>query len=383
MDGLTAFTRIRDRSLLAHLSEIDAFALSGAMEVVEVPAGSAVPRPERPEAAFFVVEGEVALYASTTETDPVGRAGRGKLVEPDVFLGGGARWQHHWFCEQPAILLRLPAAELMQAIEGTEGLLTYLRRVRDDHGLRRLDNDLRLFGAPAAAAVRLIGGVEKVTWARLSEAYRRHPGFAVLAEGELGVQVEVAGKKVDVGPFGRGDFVFLDDRLAAVKARPDVECWYVTVAAWRRELRQHDVEDFCAIADPVSVKRAALLAAPEPEEAPQSRLQLDATDDDDGLSVADFKVEPAELSRLHRRRRPVVRQHDEMDCGAACISRRSPSFHGRKRIGIPHLPLPRPRHARGRVARCAEAGRGGGHGDGGPSAMMSGLNGLRERPRAA
>ncbi len=333
MDGLTAFARIRDRSLLAHLSEIEAFALAGVMEVVEVPAGGAVPRPERAEAAFFVVDGEVEVYASTTETDPIARSAEGRLLEVETFLGGASTWRYHWFCERPTVLLRLPASDLKSAIEGTEGLLNYLRRTHEDHGLRRLDNDLRLFGVPSAAAVRLIGGLKKASWQRLKEAYRQHPGFAIPIRGDLRAQLEVGGKKVPLGPFQRGEFFFLSDALERVKASPDAEFWYLSQAVWRKEVRHHELEDFRAIADPIAVKQASLeaeVADPEPE---QPRLQVGIEQEDDGLSVADFKVEPKELARLHKKRRPVVRQHDEMDCGAACMSMVA-KFYG-KHIDIP------------------------------------------------
>ena len=297
-----------------------------------MPAGGAVPRPERADAVYFVVDGEVELYASTTEPEPIGRLGPGRTVELEAFLTRSRSWRHHWFCEHPAVLLRLPAAELMSAIEATDGLLEYLVRTQEDHGLRRLDNDLRLFGVPAPEVVRLVGGLEKVAWPRLQQAYPEAPGFAIVTRGEVNVRLDVAGKKVDVGPFRRGDFLFLHRGLDAVRARPEVECWFLSAATWRREVRHHDLDDFRAIADPVSVKRAALLEAPAPEE-PQSWLLLDVGEDVDDLSVADFKVEPKALARLHKRRRPVVRQHDEMDCGAACMSMVA-RFYG-KRIDIP------------------------------------------------
>lgn len=331
MDGLTAFARIRERSLLAHLSEIDAFALSGVMDVVEVSAGCTVPRPDGADAAFFVVDGEVEVYASTTESDPIGRIGAGRLLEVETFLGGGTSWRYHWFCEGPVVLLRLPAGDLRGAIEGTEGLFAYLRRTHEDHGLRRLDNDLRLFGVPSAAVVRLIGGLKKAAWSRLKTAYREHPGFAIPIQGELTAQLDVGGKKVPMGPFHRGDFFFLSDALERVKARPEAEFWYLSESVWRREVRHHELDDFRAIADPIAVKRASIEAESDDEPPAQPRLQLEQ--EDDGLSVADFKVEPKALARLHKKRRPVVRQHDEMDCGAACMSMVA-RFYG-KRIDVP------------------------------------------------
>jgi len=56
---------------------------------------------------------------------------------------------------------------------------------------------------------------------------------------------------------------------------------------------------------------------------------------DDGLGVQEFTAEPGEAAerRSRWRRLPWVRQHDEMDCAAACMSMVA-RYHGR-RIGLP------------------------------------------------
>ena len=326
MDRLSAFAKIKHRSLFSLMSEIDAFALAGAATFLEVPAGKPVPRPETPSELLIVVTGEVVLLDGPGG-EPAGRVAPGRSLELWAYLSGAPEWRHAWFCEQPTTLLSLPRRELDEVVAGTPGLAIYLERMCTDAGVRKLKTDLRLGGVAQQDVIRIISKLARVDWQTLEAHYRKHPGLVVIERGRLEVTILAKGKKEPIGPFRRGDCLFLDDSLAGVKATEATQLWYLAKSTWAAELSKHDLEAFRAIADPVTVKRLALEALPsEPPPPPPPPPNLE---EDLGVTIADFKVTAAELAKLHRRRRPIVRQHDEMDCAAACMSMIA-RYHGRR-----------------------------------------------------
>lgn len=330
MDPLSAFARIKQRSLFVLLDEIDAFALSGVASVVTVPAGQAVPRPSGPSQLFIVVSGDVRLQTAVGEV--IGRVGSGRSLELGTFLARSTRWQSDWFCEQESVLLALPETELREVIDATPGLAIYLERMCADVGIRKLKNDLRLGGIAQKDITRLISRLTRQAWKSLKTQYASSPGLAVLEQGRLSGEIEIKGTREPVGPFRGGDLFYLDEGVTSIQCDDAARLWFMPRSAWQSELsKKYDFDAFRAISDPIAVKRAALeaaLAEPQPPPPPPP-----PEEEDDGLSVADFKLDEQALARLHRKRRPFVRQHEEMDCAAACLSMVA-RFYGR-RISVP------------------------------------------------
>lgn len=372
MDRLSAFAVIRDRSLFRLLKKVDAFELAGLAKVVEVPAGQPVPRDDRTDALWVVVEGRVDLVERTGENEQVASVTKGRSLELATFRAAKETWKYDWIAERETTLLRLPGDAVRAKIRNTPGLERYLDLVIADPGVRRFKNDLRLFGF-GDETIRIVARMTLVPWSELSAEQSKRPGLVLVERGALSVELLHVRKRHGLGPFTPGDYIYVGEGMGTVTGGDDVRVWYLPREAWEKESSAERVESFLGLADPVTLKKSALGKLTIPGAATLAR-QKPKDDDVDELGVKDFKLPKEELAKLFKKRRPVVLQHDEMDCGAACLATVA-EFYGRK-IGIPRyrslVHVTREGASLAALKRAAEL-------TGMRSiGVMSGLNGLRD-----
>jgi CRP-like cAMP-binding protein len=257
MDRLSAFAVIRDRSLFRLLKKVDAFELAGLAKVVDVPAGAPVPRDDRTDALYVVVEGRIDLHERSGENDHVSSVTKGRSLELATFRAAKEAWRYDWSAERETTLLRLPGDAVRTKIRNTPGLERYLDLVIADPGVRRLKNDLRLFGF-GDETIRIVARMTQLTWGELSSEYSKRPGLALIERGALSVELVHIRKRHGLGPFTPGDYIYVGEGMGSVTATEDARVWFLPRDAWEKESSAERVESFLGLADPVTLKKSAL-----------------------------------------------------------------------------------------------------------------------------
>lgn len=325
---MTWFEKIAQRSLFELLEPRAAEALAKSGSVFDVRAGETVPR--QVGDLYLVLRGTIELLQPGT-TELVGRVTAGRAVELRHFLAGEDGFEFDWRASDAVEILRLPRAAAEHRLGEDVRLLTYLRRVVRSPGLRRLKNDLRLYGFGARQVALVLGQTKQGDWKPIQEALDKTRGILIIESGSVQVDVELADEPRSLGPFQRGDYLFVDNALAQYSSDEETRVLYLPLELMVDSLGPASTQSFLALADPVQVRRNAMLRS-APSRAPTfAHRRLEEEDEVDN-DLSDFRAgDTTRWSR--RRRRPVVRQHDELDCGAACLSTVA-RYYGR-RIAVP------------------------------------------------
>lgn len=307
------YEKIAARSLFGLLESGSAEALARSGSTYEVPAGGSVPR--RVHDLHLVVSGYVELVSSGG-TQVLGRVRPGRAIELRRFLSGEADFEYDWRAGEGTEILRLPRAMVERYVTSDARLLTYLRRVVHSPGLRRLKNDLRLYGFGARQVALLLGQTKQDDWRPPEDDPEMARGLVVIESGSIQVEVTIDEESRALGPFRRGDYLFVDASLAHYDSEEDTRVLRLPLELLVSELGSASTQSFLSLADPIEVRTAALRRTRVTQaQATHRRLEEEEEVGDD---LSAFRADAA--GRWRSRRRPIVRQHDELDCGAACLS---------------------------------------------------------------
>lgn len=320
------YASIARRSLFELLEPSTAEALARSGSTFEVAAGLPIPRHDQD--LHLVLRGSVELLAKGGG-QVLGRVRPGRAIELRRFLSSEFEFEFDWRAAEDVEILHLPRAMVERYLTADVRLLTYLRRVVRSPGLRRLKNDLRLYGFGARQVALLLGQTKQGDWSSLESGLEKTRGLLVIESGVLDVEVAVDEEPRALGPFRRGDYLFVDAAIARYTAAEETRVLYLPLELMVADLGVVSTQSFLALADPVQLKKTALERARRTQPPLVHRRLEDDEEVDDDLSV--FRAEAS--GGRGRRRRPVVRQHDELDCGAACLSMVA-RYYGR-RISVP------------------------------------------------
>lgn len=325
------YKEYRGRSIFEHLSNESSVKLLRGAKSVSFEAQEVIRRPETPQQLFLVAEGEVGLYAGGSRRIRQAIVSPGRALELKAILGLQPRWDHTWIAETNTRLFVIERSALEDALLLEPEAEAYLKTVALYPELRTVKNDLRLFGMDLADVKASLARFASCDAKVLTGTKTREKCLVVVHRGELLVTAKVRFVEQEVGRISAGEYFMLDGSTElTISALPETSIWVLTHRAWATVIGQAKVATVSTLFQPLEskiVSPSAGTASHAVAGAPNS------LEEDEGPSVADFEVTPKEQRKLHRRKFPVAKQHDQMDCGAACLAAVA-SFHGRK-ISLP------------------------------------------------
>lgn len=345
LDRSAAYVEIASKSLFGLFQPATAKALLEASHLSYSGAGNLIRRNPVPDSLFIVVEGQVGLYGSGDRNQKRGLVSPGRSIELKAYLNPSRGWEFEWLTESDTTLLQIHRGALDQALAKEVETANYLRRLTGASELFKLKNDLRLFGMPAEAVRKTIASLRKSPEA-MGVLKSKVASLGVVSSGAIGVGVKFDGTRQNAGEFLAGDYFIFGhrDAFTEVEVQAGTELWHLPMKDWLAIAPEAAIAKFIQLVDPVSAiileKIQTRTSRPRPvtvAEAPSAEgsepatatEELTSTEHDDGREVEDFLATPGFRAWLAKRKPLVVRQNDQMDCGAACMATVA-EYYGRK-----------------------------------------------------
>ncbi len=300
----------------------------------QLPAGHTLKRAAQPTQVSIVSSGEVTLFARFDRSVPRGRVGPGRIIEQRTLLTNETHWQYDWYTEAPAEVVSFSRATFDACLRQAPKLREYLLRTTEYAELEKLATDLRFFGFSEVEIELTIVALTLTPFENRPEVRAQRPFLGVVHEGELSL-LSAGDESCVIATYDSGDYLLIGghgDVAWDLKAK--TQLWLVSKDKWLTFVEAAKASQFLAFADPLtSAETTRALKQSKTARVNADEAKALDDDDDDGLEVEHFACSEAELKALQRRKRPIIHQHDEMDCGAACMAMVT-QFHGR-RVSMP------------------------------------------------
>lgn len=304
------------RSVLSHLAP--AFLkthILPKLKVSRVATGEMIERSGTPDAVYIVLKGRVGLFSGEHQ---VGVVEDGRTLELNRVVENADKWSFTWRALSPCSIVHFPGAILHRAFSKDKDLGTYLRRMVGSRAIQRFKHDLGLIGFSPHEARATIIELAEVDNVKLS---RRVPkdGIVIVNSGEIEVVAEKGS-----GIYRAGDvFTVINSPDTELHMRSPGFCWTIERAEWATLIGTTLVASaFDALA--AMEDNDVNLDLNEESAAGESDLETQEEDEDDegeDFDESTFAADPATASRRARLRKlPMIVQHDQMDCGAACLA---------------------------------------------------------------
>lgn len=328
MNKQEAFLRIRERSLFSQIDVGEVPPLLEKAQIFVVEAGTLVPRSKVPDTVHMVVDGEIALHELGQQHEKRGTVVAGRCIELRTLFQGKPEWRYEWVSETSSTLLMFPRKHFDALLSSQPVLRDYLRKVTFSSELQKLKNDLRLFGLTPREVQEIFYRMQKMELTHLPDLSRGNETLFTLHSGELTFTADIDGEEKLAGHFVAGDYFGLTDvhRELKVEIARGTEAWQLRKEDLGRVLEAKKLEKLLQLIDPMTARVDSLRQAAKKEiEQPSPPVE----EEDDGLTVDDFRCTPAELVKVHKKKAVCIQQNDEMDCGAACMASIA-KFYGRR-----------------------------------------------------
>src|SRR5690606_24287138 len=133
---------------------------------------------------------------------------------------------------------------------------------------------------------------------------------------------EETGEPETISNLVAGDYFHFDPKDGLVlDVSSDSMLWTLSVKKWEEIAGSEKVGQFLStLSLAEEKKKEEVLEASRQRLADSAGPVASESEEDDGLTVADFQCTPEELKKIQSRKPYSILQHDEMDCGAACMT---------------------------------------------------------------
>jgi subfamily B ATP-binding cassette protein HlyB/CyaB len=315
---------------------LDALVESGSVR--SYAAGERVLRGEAVDELHLVLEGEVALLSRGDEARTVSVASEGHALELDSLFTGASKWQFDWVCKKSTRISALPRSSLDRLAAAQPLQYRCVERVARHPELAALRDNLRLFGLSDEQAQSVI--VSLSCHESIGQRDCCPPGLhlGVVRQGQIDVWAGDPTSRRAVARYLPGEQLTIDhvDDLL-FESTPGTSVWVLS----RESLialsgnRRQCIERFLRFIDPRGREDLTNDSEGSVPAATEDARASDRASSEGGPQLASFLAEPTTARRRRRKRYPWVQQHDQMDCGAACMSMVARAY-GRT-ISVPRL----------------------------------------------
>jgi len=289
------------------------------IEIVE--AGSYV-KPD--DHLYIFLDGEAKILKKGTEI-LIENMKPGRSIELGQFLDE-LPWQHDWLAVRKSVFLKVDPIQLRKIFDQLPQTFQYLLNISRYPNLHRLKRDLKLAGVEKKIINHLFLNVSESV--RIDPSKTNPLTIVVVQNGHVQAKLSTGDKNVPVHTFLESDYFFLKKDM---KVELEASDNFVSLRLRCADVLYSALQDALPILDRLQSEYERV----EKELTSEREIEEDdiVEEDDNDFSVNDFKPTPAELERNHKKKYFWFRQHDMMDCGAACLSMIS-FFYGRK-VNIP------------------------------------------------
>jgi subfamily B ATP-binding cassette protein HlyB/CyaB len=281
--------------------------------------------PIKPDNHLYIfLEGEAKILKKGTEI-LIENMKPGRSIELVRFLDN-QEWQHDWVTIRKSTFLKVDPTTLRKIFDQMPQTFQYLLNISRFPNLHRLKRDLKLAGVEKKVINHLFLNVSESV--RIDPSKTNQLTIAIIQQGHVKAFLPSDDKDVLIHTFLESDYLFLKkDMNVKLETSPNFICLRVRCS----DVLLSALRDALPILDRLQSEYERI----EKELINQKEIEEDdiVEEDDNDFEVSDFKPSPAELEKSHKKKYFWFRQHDMMDCGAACLSMIS-YFYGRK-INVP------------------------------------------------
>jgi ATP-binding cassette subfamily B protein len=331
MDKNQAFNKIREGSLFNIFPEDATLRLINSADLLRIEAGAYVPRQKVPSELFIVVEGDIGIHAAGERAGHSETVKPGRSLELATLLLQEPAWKTDWIAQTGAYLIRITYEDLNRVLQDHALIWDYLKKVTCYPELQRFKNDLRMLGLPSDWLAGTFKDLMLLDYKEFRDSGMwSRQGLIIVQKGELAFRTDLRQTEQALGNFQIGNTLYWDPTKLSVfvDAAPGTKIWWLNLWRWSQNVKSSKVSFFVRLMDPVGQSLQSFSQstrkAPKLEFAPPPEVA-----EEDDTDPEEYTCDEKELTRLYRKRPVIVRQHDEMDCGAACLSSIS-RFYGRK-----------------------------------------------------
>ena len=298
--------------------------------------GENIPRSNKPSEIVVVCDGLIAYVEIGGKKRKISEHGPGTSLESDVVLSENPdqTWRFDWRAENPVTVIRLDLKGFFDVIGRDSELLKYMRLTEEHQEILKLKNDLLLLGLKPKQSIKMIAALDEKTVEKGKLDIDRQ--LVLIKSGSFTLLGEIDEKLKVVGKLSVGEYAFVEclGTRYGLAAATKSTFWTISLDQIRQIAGSWDVETFLNFSNKARQKVETILASKISLVGGINHTvdELEDEEDESGLEVKDFKATEAELKKAHKKKPIIIKQHDLMDCGAACLSMVS-RFHG-KRISV-------------------------------------------------
>ena len=330
--------RLMKRSVLVHLAPgFLKTQILPKLKIISAGEGEQIPRADRPSSLFIVLSGRVGLFSGEHQ---IGLVDEGRALELGRVVEEAESWLYTWKALGPVEIVHFPGAILHRAFAEDKELSSYLRRMVGSRAIQRFKHDLNLIGFSPEETRATIVNLVALDNLKLSRNVPED-GLIIVNSGELEVAGPTSGRLYRAGDV----FTLVGGECASVKPRAPGFCWLIERGDWEEvvdaDLIRNAFDTLAAAggldADPADELHAVGPVEEDGEDLDESEEDDDEdAEDDDEHTDDEFAVDSTTAKRRTRLNDlPLIVQHDQMDCGAACLAMVL-RFYG-KRISVARL----------------------------------------------
>lgn len=269
---------------------------------------------------YIFLEGEARILKKGTEI-LVENMKSGRSIELVRFLDE-LPWEHDWLSVKKSIFLKVNPTALRKIFDQLPQTYQYLLNISRYPNLHRLKRDLKLAGVEKKIINHLFLNVSESI--RIDPSKTNPLTIVVIQQGQVKASLKSSDKTVPVHTFLESDYLFLKKDM---KVKLDSTENFVSLRIRCPDQILSALQDSLPILDRLQTEYERI----EKELVNEKEIEEDdiIEEDDNDFEVKDFKPTQAEIDRNSKKKYIWFRQHDMMDCGAACLSMIS-YFYGRK-----------------------------------------------------
>lgn len=327
--ALEGIAELTNRSLLSFFSGSELSEVLGRSRVITCRSGSRI-NEGVPDTLSIVLQGTAALFAPEAPSKRITQVIPGRSIELAALFSGRMAWAYIWIAETEMEILQIPWALCSSIFARDPSRVSYLDRMACHREIQQFKNGLTLCGIRES---QLFATVNLLTEYEPNGRPLETGHLYLVKTGDLIVTVTLGRERTASSHYSSGDFFFLDPMLNyRFDWRSTPSVWKLDVTQWKERVDGDRVEALVQLGNFGRAQRDAYLRAIEARDQDPEQREIVPDEEEDDLDVTDFHISADELRAVHLKKIRCVLQHDEMDCGAACLSSIA-RFYG-KRISV-------------------------------------------------
>lgn len=252
MDKFQAYKEIKSRSLFNIIPEHYHQEILDGSSLVSLSTLDTKKLKNMDEALYVVCGGEIALYEKERKLKiKVKSVIKGRSLELDRFMLQVAESKYNWEIVDNLIAFEIPKTLLFNIFERNEIFYKYLERVLTSFELRKLKNDLRLFGFNEDEIQKTFYCLEDYS----DSIGQINDAICIIRKSQATFYYFFDGHKKILGEFEDGDFfVWNKNRKLHYEISDHFSCWKLEVEKWVEYVEESKIRSFVQLVDPFKGK---------------------------------------------------------------------------------------------------------------------------------